>query len=68
MKSVTRYFRNAVAASMQGTIDYKKEHFFVVTAEELQYGRLSEENNLNIWKMEYDSESNIDEEKLKKKM
>ena len=28
MKSVTRYFRNAVAASMQGTVNYKKERFF----------------------------------------
>lgn len=68
MKSVTRYFRNAVAANMQGTIDYKKEHFFVVAEEELLSGKLSEENNFNIWKMDYDSEGNIDEEKLKIKM
>ena len=27
MKSVTRYFRNAVAASMQGTVNYKKSVF-----------------------------------------
>lgn len=65
MRSVTKYFRNAVAASMQGVIDYKKESFFVVTIEELLSGKLSEENNFNIWKMEYDSESNIDEEKIK---
>lgn len=65
MKSVTRYFRNAVAASMQGAIDYKKESFFVVTEEELLSGKLSEENNYNIWKRDYDSESKIDEEKLK---
>lgn len=65
MKSVTRYFRNAVAASMQGTVNYKKERFFVVTEEELLSGKLSEENNFNIWKMEYDAESDNDEEKLK---
>ena len=51
MKSVTRYFRNAVAASMQGTVNYKKERFFVVTEGELLSGKLSEENNFNIWKM-----------------
>ena len=38
MKSVTRYFRNAVAASMQGTVNYKKERFFVVTEGELLSG------------------------------
>lgn len=65
MKSVTRYFRNAVAASMQGTVNYKKERFFVVTEGELLSGKLSEENNFNIWKMEYDAESDNDEEKLK---
>ena len=27
MKSVTRYFRNAVATSMQGTVNYKKSVF-----------------------------------------
>lgn len=42
MKSVTRYFRNAVAASMQGTVNYKKERFFVVTEGELLSGKLSE--------------------------
>lgn len=67
MESVTRYFRNAVAASMQGTIDYKKENFFVVTAEELLCGKLSEENNSHIWKREDDSDSNTDEEKSKVK-
>ena len=65
MKSVTRYFRNAVAASMQGTVNYKKERFFVVTEGELLSGKLSEENNFNIWKKEYDAESDNDEEKLK---
>ena len=40
MKSVTRYFRNAVAASMQGTVNYKKERFFVVTEGELLSGKL----------------------------
>lgn len=55
MKSVTRYFRNAVAASMQGTVNYKKERFFVVTEGELLSGKLSEENNFNIWKKEYDA-------------
>ncbi len=64
MKSVTRYFRNAVAASMQGTVNYKKSVFFVVT-EGVLSGKLSEENNFNIWKKEYDAESDNDEEKLK---
>lgn len=67
MESVTRYFRNAVAASIQGTIDYKKDHFFVVTGEELLYGRLSEQNSFNIWKKEHSSGSNVEEEKLKTK-
>ena len=63
MKSVTRYFRNAVAASMQGTVNYKKERFFVVTEGELLSGKLSEENNFNIWKKEYDAESDNEDRK-----
>lgn len=65
MKSITRYFRNAVAASIQGTIEYKKDNFFVVTEEELEGGRLSTENTFNIWKKDYDLESSINEEKIK---
>lgn len=57
MGSVTRYFRNAVAASTQGTIEYKKDHFFVVTEEELKRGRLSEKNISNLWKREDNSKS-----------
>lgn len=40
MLEITKYFRNAVAAISQGTIEYKNDEFCSVTLGELRRGEL----------------------------
>ncbi len=41
MKTITQYFRNAVLASLQGSICYRKNKFTTVTWEEIKNGKLT---------------------------
>lgn len=41
MKTITQYFRNAVLASLQGSICYRKNKFATVTWEEIKNGKLN---------------------------
>lgn len=62
MKQITRYFRNAVLASSQGVIDYKKEHFETIMWEEVKAGKINNETLKAIWEKVGDKE---DDEKGK---
>lgn len=43
MKAVTNYFRNAVACSVQSSIDYKNRDFYTISPGELEAGKLNSE-------------------------
>lgn len=40
MKTITQYFRNAILASLQGTIKYKDRLFVTISKEEVELGKL----------------------------
>lgn len=62
MLEITKYFRNAVAASSQGTIEYKNDEFCSVTLEELREGKLCKSSINFLWKKEYDQDINTVDE------
>lgn len=56
MLEITKYFRNAVAASSQGTIEYKNDDFCTITLEELKCGKISESASVFLWKKKYEQD------------
>lgn len=42
MQKITEYFRNAVAASLQGTHEYKDNDFSTISFKELETGCIGE--------------------------
>lgn len=62
MIEITKYFRNAVAASSQGTIEYKNDEFCSVTLEELREGKLCKAASDFLWKKESEHEINTADE------
>ncbi len=41
MRTVTDYFRNAVACSVQSSVDYKNREFYTISSNELASGKLN---------------------------
>lgn len=65
MLEITKYFRNAVAASSQGIIEYKDNDFYTITLGELQCGAISEAANMFLWKIRHESDiDSVDESKI----
>ena len=50
MKSVTKYFRNAILASAQGTIEYKNISFDTISRQEIEQGLINSKILNKIWK------------------
>lgn len=50
MKSVTKYFRNAILASAQGTIEYKNISFDTISSQEIEQGLINRKTTRRIWK------------------
>lgn len=64
MLEITKYFRNAVAASSQGTIEYKNYEFCSVTLDELREGKLCKSAINFLWKKEYEQDINTVDESI----
>ncbi len=64
MLEITKYFRNAVAASSQGTIEYKNDEFCSVTLKELREGKLCKSASDFLWKKEYEQDINTIDESM----
>ena len=60
MKTITKYFRDALLASLQPTIDYKNDKYDTITAAEIENGRIE---NLKSLKILSGVELKADEEK-----
>lgn len=60
MRRITEYFKNAIAAASQNTIDYKNTKFFTVKYDEIQAAQLSKESiePLNEFKNKIDNLNN----------
>lgn len=54
MKSVTKYFRNAILASAQGTIEYKNISFDTISSQEIEQGLINRKTTRRIWKNKED--------------
>ena len=50
MKSVTKYFRNAILASTQRTVDYKNISFDTISRQEIENGLINRKATGKIWK------------------
>lgn len=48
MKTITKYFRDALLASLQPTIDYKNDKYDTITAEEIENGIIENLESLKI--------------------
>lgn len=62
MKNITEYFRNAVAASSQGTHEYKDNDFCTISFEELEGGCVSEATFNFLWKDKVEQIADEDDE------
>jgi GTPase SAR1 family protein len=65
MQKITKYFRSAVVASSQGTIDYVKDGFSTISSKELEDGMLGDEIIKFLWKKTDESEADNLEENTK---
>lgn len=54
MKSVTKYFRNAILASTQRTVDYKNISFDTISRQEIENGLINRKATGKIWKTKED--------------
>lgn len=54
MKSVTKYFRNAILASTQGTIEYKNISFDTISWQEIENGLINHKVTEKIWRTKED--------------
>ncbi|MCQ4636103.1 DEAD/DEAH box helicase [Anaerovorax odorimutans] len=67
MKQVTNYFRNAIAASTNGPIDYKKETFYTLTAGEVELGQLGSDSMAFLRTTGQDEEVDVQEDDSNRK-
>lgn len=64
MLKTTKYYRNAIQASLQGCIEYKDKLFITISWEEIRSGRISCINLEQIWKNTFEK----DDEELEKEV
>lgn len=65
MQEITKYFRNAVAASSQGTHEYKDHEFCTISIEELKDGCIGEAAFDFLWKDKHELVNDEDDESKK---
>lgn len=65
MKKITEYFRNALAASSQGTREYKDDEFCTISFNELKMGCIDKSNLDFLWKDKRDADTAEDDESKK---
>lgn len=63
MRQITEYFRNAVAANAQRTVDYRNEKFCDISLSEIQEGKIQLQKISFLWKL---NKSEVDEENYRK--
>lgn len=62
MQTITEYFRNAIAASSQGTHEYKDNDFCTITFHELETGSIEKSTVGFLWKDNQEEDIDVDEE------
>lgn len=60
MYKITEYFRNAVAASLQGTHEYKDNDFCTISFEEIRRGWIDKQAYDFLWKKEHEQDVEVD--------
>lgn len=65
MKKITEYFRNALAASSQGTREYKDDEFCTISFKELKIGCIDKSNLDFLWKDKHDADTAENDESKK---
>lgn len=68
MQKTTKYYRNAIQASLQGCIEYKDKVFITISWEEIHAGRVSYINLQQIWKTTFEKDAEELEEEVTKNL